>query len=184
MAILDKDLSNSNEEQDEKSVPYFKLALRYGLMLAMLGIISSVLQFMFNAKWIQWVSVIVSIGICVYAVREHQRNDLGGFISFGRVFSFTFAANAISGAIGSIFNYIYINFINPGVLEDIIAQIRSESERNNSPEEAVQMGIDYTTWMFTSIGGIAVMFLFVLLFSAIISAILALVLKRNRPLFS
>jgi hypothetical protein len=184
MAILDGDLSNKNEAQDEKAIPFFNSALRYGLILSAVGIISTVLQFMLGAKWIQWVAMLVNIGVLIYAVREHQRNNLGGFISFGRVFSFTFAANAISGAIGSIFNYIYVNFINPSVMEDIVAQIRSDSERNNTPEEAIQMAVDYTTWMFTSVGGIGVMFLFVLIFAAIVSVVLAAVLKRNRPLFS
>lgn len=184
MTILDKELPNGNEVQDEKAVPFAHLVWRYGCIVAGVSVISTLLQFMLNAKWISWVSLVINIGILIYAVRQHQRNDLGGFISFGRVFSLTFIANAIAGAIGSIFNYVYINFINPSVLEDIIAQIRSDAERNNSPEEAIQMGVDYTTWIFTSVGGIGVMFLIVLLSAAFISLILALILKRNRPLFS
>ncbi len=183
MTVLDKMPANESEV-NENGVPFSNLALRYGLILAAVGIIGSVLQFMTNMKWIQWITTIVNIAILIYAVREHQRHDLGGFISFGRVFSFTMAANAISGAVGSIFNYVYVNFINPNVMEDIIAQIRSESERNNTPEEAVQMAVDYTTWMFTSVGGIGVMFMVVLIFGAIISVILAAILKRSRPLFS
>lgn len=172
------------KNQNEHDVPFFSISLRYGLILAGLGIIFTILQFMSSIKWLSWVSLLISIAILVYANREHQRQDLGGFISFKRVFRLSFLANIVSGAIASVFNFVYIKFINPSVLEDIIAQIRSDSERNNTPEEAINIAIEWTTWMFSSVGGIFITFFIVLISGAIISLILAAILKRNRPMFS
>ncbi len=180
LEILDK----KNESiLGESEVSYSSLALRFGAILGAISVIFSLLQFMMGWTWLGWISFIVLIAGLVYTAREHRTNDLGGFMSFGRGFGVTFMVGAISTLIGTIFNGIYMNFV-PDAWTAIAEKTVAEYEKYNIPEEQAETSLELTKWMMTTPSGLAAMFAGALLLIALVALIIALVMKRDRPMFN
>ena len=102
------------------------------------------------------------IGLAVYiiaqvmGVRHHRDNELGGYISFGRAFVVCLVIAIIMAVIASIFNYIYLNFIDPEAMDRAIEAIREQYEEMGMSEEDIENAlsmVDMTKSPLMQLGG-------------------------------
>jgi Protein of unknown function (DUF4199) len=185
MAILDSEMGGVNEN----NVSPQQVIIKYGLIAAAATIITTLLSnmmgLMSKGMGTMLVAGLVSIGIWIFimvsGVKEHRDQQLGGLISFKRVFLVALGVMLISGIIGQIFNYVYMNFINPNAATEAMEASRAMMEKMNLPEEAVDKAIEEGIASLKSpmsiIKGIAGS----AIGGAIVGAIMGAIMKKEPP---
>jgi hypothetical protein len=145
MAILDNEMGGINEN----NVSPQQVIIKYGLISAGVAVILTLLTNMMGLMskgfgtiaMVGLGSIVISMLILVYAVKEHRDQQLGGLISFKRVFLVAFGIMLLSGIANQLFSYVYMNFINPNAISEIMESTRSMMEKMNVPEEAIEKAI-------------------------------------------
>ena len=124
------------------------------------------------------VSIAIGILILVYAVREHRDQQLGGLISFKRVFIVALGVMLLSGLANQLFSYVYMNFINPNAISEIMESTRAMLEKMSMPEEAIEKAISEAELSAKSPMSIVKGFASTAVIGAIIAAIMGAVMKK------
>ena len=172
---------------ETQEVSIKKIALNYGLILALLSIVVNVLAYVTNnhidRPW--WISVIGSIvlsGVIVYGIKAFKsEND--GFLSIGEAIKAGLAISLIAGIVGSAYSYIFATIIEPEYINQMLDFSREQMALKNPDMTQAQMdmalGISekmMQPWIMFALGIIASLF-----FGFIISLISGLIMKQNRP---
>lgn len=142
---------------DQDDVSFLQTALRYGLIgsaaAIAVNLVSQLLGWADGSDMLMAVLVGV-VGIAVYVVAQvmgvqhHRDNELGGYISFGRAFLVCLAIAMIMAIIGAIWNYIYLSFIDPDMMERMTEMLREQYEEMGMSEDDIDNAlsmVDMTT---------------------------------------
>ena len=190
---MSDETSNVNTmEEEEPQVTLRDHAIKYGVILGLVGIILTVLLYIVNPAmlvnmWLGLFFLLLYLGLLIYAGIDY-RNQIGGLIPFGKAFQHGFLTLVIAGIIGTIFNWLLYSVIDPGVVDVLVDQsvenARSMMERFGAPEEAMEEGLEKaradTIDRFTTVG-ILKGFLWSLIFYAIAALISGAIVKRKPP---
>lgn len=164
-----------------------KIALNYGLILALLSIVVSVIAYVTDNHidrpwWVSVLSTVVMIGVIVYGLKEYK-NENSGFLSIGDALKVGLAISLIAGIIGALYNYVFITVIEPDFVSQMLDMTRDQMVEQNPDmtQEQMDMAIGISEKMMqpsimSAIGIIATLF-----FGFIISLISGLIMKQNRP---
>ena len=189
MAILD----NPQDELNTTEVSFMPTAQKWGLYSAASSIIFTILLslvgFNFNTMMafamygllIGVVAIGLMITFGVLTIREHRTN-LGGFIDFKQAFLVCITAFMISLVIGTPFNFIYNNYINPSFMDGMRDSLNAMFEEMNAPEASradAMKGLDDAK----TIAGTLKSMVTATIMSAVIAAIMAAIMKKARPMF-
>ncbi len=182
MAVLD------TSGAPQSATPFWNTVLRFGgfcalglvalslffylLGMNMMNIGNMVLQFA--------ILFVITIGFSAVAIR-HQRDELeGGFIAFGRAFFIGLLVTALAVFLSSFWNYVLMNFIDPGYV-DTLKENFQEAWGDNIPAEAMEQTMEkfdesaqLGTNMINGLTGGAI-------FGAISGLVAAAIMKRDRP---
>lgn len=169
------------------------IALNYGVLLGIISVLSVVLQYVFgtynvsggdgNSWIISLASFVLGVVIIVLAVNKIKKSN-GGYISFKEAFKGGFTVYIISALFVAGWMLIYTYVLEPGYQDEIINQsVQQMEEQGGVSEEQMETAISWTR-KFTSP---LMLSLFSILgaafFGGIISAIIAAILKNNKPMF-
>jgi len=119
------------------------LGIRYGLLLAVCALlvdfIVKIAGFSFTTFGIVTLvgSIIVSAVWIVVAHKAFKQIN-GGMMTFGQGVLMAVIMLGISGLLGGVFNYIYLNYIDPDFVEQMKIGMTEFMERNNMPEEQIE----------------------------------------------
>jgi hypothetical protein len=133
--------------------------------------------------------LVVNIIIMVLAVRA-RRTEQGGLISFGEAFLVAIITALAAVLIGSIYNYILYNFIDPGlsdfIKERAILKTQSVLESFGSSQDATDKALEKIRAddMRMTPERILMQLLMAALFYMVPSLIIAAILKRKPSLMS
>ena len=160
-----------------------RIALKWGLITAIVIIIYTVILYMtglFRNPSLSWLSFcILLIGI-VMATREFKALN-NGFLSFGEGLGVGTLMSAVTGLIGSIFSYIYINMIDTTIMQQMSDLQREQMEAKGMSSEQIDQAMEIAA-KFTSPG---LLFLFGVLgyifFGFIFSLIVSAIMKHTKP---
>jgi hypothetical protein len=164
-----------------------KIALPYGLVMALSTIVISVIVYAFGMTYDQpwWQSLLnflIMIGCIVYGLKAFK-HDNGGFLSVGESLKTGLAIALIAGLIGSVFTLLFVTVIEPDFAVNMLeaTRIKMMEDNPNMTAEQTEMALSMTEKMMTP--GILVAFGIIasLFFGFIISLIAGLVMKNNRP---
>lgn len=187
MAILD----NSDAPLQEKDVSIWGMVKKWGLISALIGIVFQLIQqvtgVMSQSGTIIALYTVVTIGISVaiyvMALREHREQELGGFMSFKRAFYLAFMIGMVSTIVVLVFNYIYMNFINPSAMDAQLEMTRGMMEKFGMPEDQLDAAIEKQRASLASPMSIVTGLLGAGVVVAILSLIMGAVMKKERPMF-
>ena len=187
MAILD----NSDAPLQEKDVSIWGNVKKWALISALVGVVFQLIQQLTGVMSkggmvIALYSVVsIGIGVAIYvmALREHREQELGGFMSFKRAFFLAFMIGMVSTVIVLIFNYIYMNFINPSAMEAQLEMTRGMMEKFGMPEEQLDAAIEKQRQSLSSPMSMITGLLGAGVVVAILSLIIAAIMKKERPTF-
>ncbi len=148
---------------DENSkAPFMKPALIYGAIMGCIGILVSVLMYIFNVmfeSWVSIVSIVVTIVVMVFLLRAYRNEYLGGFASYGKLLLMSVMIGLFSGILTSVYTYLLYTVIdpelvqksltitesklleNPKIPEGMIDTIMERTERNLQPVRMMLVGI-------------------------------------------
>ena len=121
------------------------------------------------------------LGAVLYAQKYH-RDELGGYITFGRAFSTGFRVAMISGLLIGVFMMLYYKFLNVGAFDAVMSKTEETMMNNpNVSESQRDSALEMTRKWFPlmilvgSIIGMAVV-------GCIFSLIGAAIFKKEQPL--
>jgi hypothetical protein len=180
-------------ENEEKAPTLYQHAVKFGLILGAISIgLTAVIyavdySIMATFKFLGLVMV-VSIGFIIYAGINY-RNLGEGYINYGKAFIYSVVLCAVSGLLSTAFNILLYHVIDPDLPQKLADAIISNTEEMMRGFGADSATIDKTIDGMRaqgmenqfSMGNLAFGYVKAFIGYAIISAITALVIKKNPP---
>lgn len=175
---------------EEQQSP-FKAAVKPGLTIGLISMALTYVAYFIDSSllasgWFGLIAIVVFFVLIIFFGRQY-RAELGGFMSFGTAFNFSFITMIISGLVGLIGQILLFHVIDPS-LPDVLADaaLQSSMEMMESfganpddiPTEQLDEMKAATEGNFTLVGQIK-NFGFGLVIYAIIALILGAILKKR-----
>lgn len=132
-------------------------------------------------------SLLISLGFGIYAGIKY-RNEIGGFLSFGKAFQHGFVLFAISGLVYTLFTFVLYFVIDPELPEKLKEASLANTEEmmrgfgmpEDQLEEAMEKAEESAQGQYSP-AKMALGYLFSLIFSAIMALISGLIVKKKEP---
>ena len=177
------------------------LILKFGAILGVVSIIIHLINYSFGDVYYQFKSeslkadgkvmniiigllgLLAMIFIIVYAIKAFK-NSNGGFLSLGQGVKIGLGIALISAIIGVIYNFIFINVIEPGFFAkgyEFMEQALIE-KYPDMPEEQLEMSLNMAKKFASPVGSSLMSLVMSLFLGLIISLIGGAVLKKNEQL--
>lgn len=163
------------------------LPVKYGLMAGGISIVFSVILYLLNDGVYLRFNIIPQYVIEIYFMAYvvsiiKERNN--GFISFNEAFKSSWLTYILAASIISVFTYILMNFIDPGLIEKLkemqveAFELTSKWLKLNEEDKEKQLEILRTTnpYDLKSIAALPVSFLFP---GAIIAVVISLIKRKD-----
>jgi len=167
--------------------------MRWGVILALATIFLTVIIYVLDyTVLVQFklllLFLVLFLGILIYAGINY-RSSIGGYISYGDAFKHGFVLLVISGLIGTVFNVLLYNVIDPDLpaklTDAAMENARQMMERFGAPpdgmDEALEKAKADTAARFTILGTVKG-FLWGLILYAVVVAITSLFVRKNEPI--
>lgn len=168
----------------------FRIGTKYGVYAMLLGLIISILFYILNPgllmNWAAYLPSLVTIILMVMAVKE-CRNYLGGHISMREGWLTGWSAYLFPAVISTLLTWLLFNYIDPSLLDlqrekAIEAAIRmAEAFGMSADDQEKMMSSLENADMSLTMGRAMMSLVFSLLLGGIIAAIIALIMKREKP---
>ena len=172
-------------ETQSKSIK--KIALNYGILLALLSIVLQVISYVLDVHidrpwWLSIVQLLVSIAVIVYGIKAFKIAN-ADFLSIGQALKTGLAISLVASIIAVVFNYIFMNFIDPDFVQKTLEFSREQMIENypDMTQEQIANSLEISAkfmspWVMSAFAIIATLF-----FGFIISLIAGIVMKKNQP---
>ena len=164
-----------------------KIALNYGILLALLSIVLAVFSYVTDNHidrpwWLSVISTLVMIAVIVYGLKAFKK-DNGGFLSVGEAIKVGLAISLISGIIYAIYSYIFVTVIEPDFVNQLLVFTEEKMIEDNPEmtEAQLNMAMDMTEKFMSPMMMTAFAIIGSLFFGFIISLISGMILKQKRP---
>lgn len=170
------------EEENEK-VTVKEVAIKWGLILGIISIVLFLAIYfagLMGESWPSWVSGLVMAAI-IYLAHKEFKDQGDGYMSYGKGLGLGTLVSLVSGAISSIFTYVYIKFINVDYVTELLDITRFKMEDEGQSDDQIDMAMGFVEKMMTpeimfGVGLVAAVF-----FGFIISLIVSAITKNNDP---
>lgn len=118
------------------------IGLRFGLFIAAITIVVDFLTRLSGISVLIYsivagsLSLVVGVTGVVVAHRTFKQTN-GGLMSYGQGVQVAAVALLVSGVLSSLFNYVYVHYVDPEFVDRMVAQMNDFMERNNVPESTI-----------------------------------------------
>ena len=168
-----------------------QLALKWGAILSVLGMISTALNYVLEAYRDNTVATIASVvGLLVSTIvyvlaMKAARTNNEGYLTFGQGFEIGALVSAISGLLVAAFNGVYLRFISPETMQKLEQLQRQLALARGMTAEQYEKNIASASGQLSSsVGFLFILKFFVLLvLGIIISLIVAAFLRKEKSIF-
>ena len=161
------------------------VAVRYGLLTGLVGVIFSFFLFVAQADQspVRWLGLGITVGGMVLAHKQFKQGN-GGFMDYGQGLGIGTLMGLVAGTVNTLFNYVYLTFIDPAYMGRALDIARAKmEEKGEMTDEQIDQAM---TWAAKFSSG-SWMLLFGILGSLIFAFLLALVVsaitKHSKPQF-
>jgi hypothetical protein len=165
----------------------FNHALKFGFIIGIVNIIIGVLAYMVGeALMVKWwfglIIIVINIGLVVYSGNQY-RSSVGGFMNFKTAFSVTFLTLVIAGVLGTIFNILLYQVIDPELparltkaaieqTEQMMSNMGAPADRIDEQMAAVEGRLENQFTLMGQIKGFGIGLIIYVVLSLILGAIL------------
>ncbi|MRT17349.1 DUF4199 domain-containing protein [Vitellibacter sp. q18] len=164
-----------------------KIALNYGVLLALLSIVLQVISYVLDVHidrpwWLSVLQLAISIGVIVYGIKAYKTAN-AGYLTLGQALKAGLAISLVAGIIAVVFNYIFINFIDPDFVQKTLEFSREQMLEKNPdmPQEQIDMAMGMSEKFMSPLIMSAFAMIATLFFGFIISLFAGLAMKKNPP---
>ena len=175
-----------SENLNNSDIPKMPFGVKFGVIASLAIIIYSLILNLTGLNTSQAMGYItyLMLGAIMYVASKNYKEGNTGFVSFGGSFSISSIIAAISGAISSIFTYVYLLFIDSSMIDFIKEKQLEEFEKQGMTDAQIEQALHYSD-MFMTPGAISIMaFIGMLFFGMIIALIVAAIVKNPRSVFN
>ncbi|PSR54561.1 DUF4199 domain-containing protein [Adhaeribacter arboris] len=162
------------------------IALRYGVIFGIISIVYSLIlnitDLAFTNQALSWFSFLILIAAIVLAMREFKRQN-NNYMSYGQGLGIGTLVTAVSSALGGIFTYIYVKFIDTGFIDKMREMQVSELEKKGMNDDQIDQAVAMSDKMMTPEMIVVFAILAGLFFGFLLSLIISALIKRTRPEF-
>ena len=178
------------EENETPSL--FQHALKWGLIVGGISIaltcVAYAVDYSMLANWKFGIFVLaLLIGLTIYAGINY-RNEIGGFLAYGKAFQYGFILMAISGLISTLFTVLLYTVIDPELpakLTDVaLDNAQKMMEGFGMPEDQMDQAMEDArkrTENQFSMSGLAMSFGIGLIIYAVLASITSIFVRKNPP---
>ena len=161
--------------EEKKRTPSMN-ALTYGIIAGVVMIVYSLLLFIANLymnNWLRYVGYILLIAIMAWGTLDYRKKYMNGFMTYGQAFNSCFMIGLYAAIIGTIYTFLFVSYIHPGLQNEILEQTRAQmASKPGMTDEMVDKAMSYTEKFTTP----AMMTIFSLIFNIFWSAVIGLLL--------
>jgi hypothetical protein len=175
------------EQTTQANFNKFAIPMRMGFMIALFKIILTTVGYKFFAgSWgmsMLFMVIGLIVGIILFVqTGKMQRKEMGGYIDIKQAFQAIFVAALITAVLSTIYDYIYIKFLDPGMTERIREATMATMEKWGAPQEKIDevektMDSGESLKLSKQLQGL----LTSIIFYGILSLICAAIVKKNKP---
>jgi len=171
---------------EEKQRSILSNGLFYGMITGVAMIIFSLIMFLLDLylnKAVSWISYLFLAGGMFYGTFEYRKKSTTGFMTYGKAFTSCFWIGLFAGIVASVYMFVFAQFIHPGLVQELLDQIRTNMATTNPNmsdeqiEQAVAITAKFMSPAMMTFWGLVVY----AVSSAIIGLILAIFLKKEDP---
>ncbi|MEZ4882794.1 MAG: DUF4199 domain-containing protein [Flavobacteriaceae bacterium] len=164
-----------------------KIALNYGVLLALLSIVLQVISYVLDVHidrpwWLTVLQLLISVSVIVYGIKAFK-TDNAGFLTLGQALKIGLAISLIAGIIAVVFNYIFMNYIDPDFIQKTLDFSREQMLEKNPdmPQEQIDIAMNMSAKFMSPMIMSAFSIIATLFFGFIISLFAGLAMKKNPP---
>jgi hypothetical protein len=170
----------------------FKDAAKFGAIIGAIGIVLTVVLYVIDyALLVDWkiglLMIVLYLGLVIYGGIKY-RNEVGGYLSFGKAFQHGYIILIVGGFIGILFSILLYNVIDTELAQKItdvsIENAEAMMQKFGAPEAAIDEAIDKmkieTPNRFTVLGHIK-QFGWIIIIDAVLCLITGAIVKKNQP---
>lgn len=178
--------------EEKETTSLFQHALKWGLIVGGISIALTIVFYAIDysmlANWKFGIFVFAMfIGLAIYAGISY-RNEIGGFLPYGKAFQHGFILMAVSGLISTLFTVILYTVIDPELpakltdvaMENAQQMMESFGMPADQMDQALEDARKRTENQF-SVSGLAMGYGIGLIIYAVLSAITSIFVKKNPP---
>ncbi|MEZ4904707.1 MAG: DUF4199 domain-containing protein [Spirosomataceae bacterium] len=160
-----------------------RTALKWGVITGIASIVFSTIIFVtgqFMNQALTSLGLIILIVTMVLAMKEYRTFN-GGFMTYGQGLGIGALMAGISGFIGATFNYIYNEFIDTTIRQQILDKTREKFEEQGMDDAQIDAAIEMTA-KFSSPGiTFAIGIVFSIIFGFVIALVISAIMKKDKP---
>lgn len=160
-----------------------RIALKWGIISAILIIVYSVVLYMtgwFKTPSLSWITFLFLFFGIIMGIREFKFMN-NNYIGFSEGLGVGTLLSAVTGLVSSIFSYIYLNFIDTTIMQQMrdmqMEQMEAQGLSSEQIDQAMEIGAKFTSpgiiFLFGIIGYV--------LFGFLISLVVAAIFKNTKP---
>ncbi|MCU0340968.1 MAG: DUF4199 domain-containing protein [Spirosomaceae bacterium] len=160
-----------------------RTALKFGLITGVASIVYTTILYVTGQAAntaLAWFGMIISIVVMYLAMKEFKE-DNGGFMSYSQGLGIGTMMSAVSGLMGAFYNYIYNEFIDTTLRQQILDKTREQLEERGMDDAQIDAAME----MSAKFSSPAITFIFVILgaiiIGFIISLIISAIMKKDKP---
>jgi hypothetical protein len=172
-------------ENTSTSVTPVSVAVRYGVLTGLVSIIFSFLLLATGQEGnvpLSMLGFVIWIGGVVLAHKFFKAHN-GGFMSYGQGLGIGTLISAISGAMGAIFRYVYMEFIDPSAMQRTVDAARAKLESQGMDDAQIDQAVAMTQKFSSGPMGMVIAIISAVVIGFILSLIVAAITKNTRPEF-
>lgn len=183
-----------DQNEQKVNVPFFNVALKWGIIGALLGIVQTLFEHVIkdgkidqNGGGIKFViGITLAVFVIVMCIKEYRDKHNNGMVTFGRAFKVAFVTSLITVIIVAIFTFMYFSYVIDfdAMMADGILKGIADMKKKGMDEAQIQNALKMSEFT-RSIGFICSMvFVFGLILDTIIALICAAVLKKEQTQYA
>lgn len=167
---------------DTKISPFgIKFGIIASLVIIIYGMILNLTGLHMNQS-LGYVNYLLLGGIMFLASNNYKEAN-EGFISVGNSFKISILIAAIAGFISSIFSYLYMTFVDQEILQIVKEMQYNELEKQGLTDSQIETAMEMSEVFMTPSMVSIFAFIGMLILGAIVGLIVALLVKKPRPIF-
>ncbi len=164
-----------------------KIAVNYGVLLALLSIVLQVISYVLDVHidrpwWLTVLQLLISVSVIVYGIKAFKTGN-AGFLKLSQALKVGLAISLIAGIIAVVFNYIFMNYIDPDFIQKTLDFSRETMIKDypNMSQEQIESSLAISAKFMTPLIMSAIAILATLFFGFIISLVSGIIMKKNPP---
>lgn len=158
----------------------------YGAITGAAIIVFSLIMFLLDLylnKAVSWIGYVFLVAGMIWGTLEYRKKYSNGFLTYGKAFSSCFWIGMFAGILASIYLFVFIQFIHPGFINELLEQARANmlASRPDMTEEQLEQALSISAKFMSPVMMVVWGLAAYAAMSAVIGLILAIFLKKEDP---